>query len=43
VVDTIPAIVWSTLARRLNTYVNKRFVAYSGRRRIKRPWQGWER
>src|SRR5271154_1354674 len=30
VIDTIPAIVWSTLADGSNTYVNKRFVEYSG-------------
>src|SRR5258707_5376179 len=30
VVDTIPAIVWSTLPDGSNTYVNKRFVEYSG-------------
>src|SRR6202040_1181369 len=29
VVDTIPAIVWSTLPDGSNTYVNKRFVEYS--------------
>jgi PAS domain S-box-containing protein len=30
VIDTIPAIVWSTLPDGSNTYVNKRFVEYSG-------------
>src|SRR5260370_698761 len=30
VVDTIPAIVWSTLPDGSNTYVNKRFAEYSG-------------
>src|SRR5689334_11678315 len=30
VIDTIPAIVWSTLPDGSNTYVNKRYVEYSG-------------
>jgi PAS domain-containing protein len=30
VIDTIPAIVWSVLPDGSNTYVNKRFVEYSG-------------
>src|SRR5271165_1466305 len=30
VLDSIPAIVWSTLPDGSNTYVNKRFVEYSG-------------
>src|SRR6266852_1396511 len=30
VIDTIPAIVWSALPDGSNTYVNKRFVEYSG-------------
>jgi PAS domain S-box-containing protein len=29
-IDTIPAIVWSTLPDGSNTYVNKRFVEYTG-------------
>src|SRR5260370_11025244 len=30
VIDTIPAMVWSTLPDGSNTYVNKRFVEYTG-------------
>ena len=30
VIDTIPAIVWSTLPDGSNTYVNKQFVEYCG-------------
>src|SRR5260370_12013937 len=30
VIDTIPALVWSTLPNGSNTYVKKRFVEYTG-------------
>ena len=42
VVDTIPAIVWSTLADGSNTYVNKRFVEYSGSSAEQMAGSGWQ-
>jgi PAS domain S-box-containing protein len=42
VVDTIPAIVWSTLRDGSNTYVNKRFVEYSGLPAEQTAGSGWQ-
>src|SRR5271156_966811 len=42
VIDTIPAIVWSTLADGSNTYVNKRFVEYSGSSAEQTAGSGWQ-
>jgi len=42
VVDTIPAIVWSTLPDGSNTYVNKRFVEYSGSSSEQMAGSGWQ-
>jgi len=42
VVDTIPAIVWSTLPDGSNTYVNKRFVEYSGLSAEQTAGPGWQ-
>ena len=42
VVDTIPAIVWSTLPDGSNTYVNKRFVEYSGSSAEQMAGSGWK-
>jgi PAS domain S-box-containing protein len=42
VVDTIPAIVWSTLPDGSNTYVNKRFVEYSGSSAEQTAGSGWK-
>jgi len=42
VVDTIPAIVWSTLPDGSNTYVNKRFVEYSGSSAEQTAGSGWQ-
>src|SRR5277367_4036159 len=42
VVDTIPAIVWSTLPDGSNTYVNKRFVEYSGSSGEQMAGSGWK-
>src|SRR6202035_4812213 len=42
VVDTIPAIVWSTLPDGSNTYVNKRFVEYSGMSAERMAGSGWQ-
>jgi len=42
VVDTIPAIVWSTLPDGSNTYVNKRFVEYSGASAEQMAGSGWK-
>jgi PAS domain S-box-containing protein len=42
VVDTIPAIVWSTLPDGSNTYVNKRFVEYSGSSGEHMAGSGWK-
>ena len=42
VVDTIPASVWSTLPDGSNTYVNKRFVEYSGSSAEQMAGSGWK-
>jgi len=42
VVDTIPAIVWSTLPDGSNTYVNERFVEYSGLSADQMAGSGWQ-
>ena len=42
VIDTIPAIVWSTLPDGSNTYVNKRFVEYSGLSAEQTAGPGWQ-
>ena len=42
VVDTIPATVWSTLPDGSNTYVNKRFVEYSGMSAERMAGSGWQ-
>jgi PAS domain S-box-containing protein len=42
VIDTIPAIVWSTLPDGSNTYVNKRFVEYSGSSAEQMAGKGWQ-
>src|SRR5260370_17271635 len=42
VVDTIPAIVWSTLPDGSNTYVNKRFAEYSGSSAEQMAGSGWQ-
>src|SRR5271156_810318 len=42
VIDTIPAIVWSTLADGSNTYVNKRFVEYLGLSAEQTAGSGWQ-
>src|SRR6266852_2471319 len=42
VIDTIPAIVWSTLPDGSNTYVNKRFVEYSGSSAEQTAGSGWQ-
>jgi PAS domain S-box-containing protein len=42
VVDTIPAIVWSALPDGSNTYVNKRFVEYSGLSAEQTAGSGWQ-
>src|SRR6266478_8640187 len=42
VVDTIPAIVWRTLPDGSNTYVNKRFVEYSGSSAEQTAGSGWK-
>src|SRR5712664_1097672 len=42
VVDSIPAIVWSTLPDGSNTYVNKRFVEYSGSSAEQMAGSGWQ-
>jgi PAS domain S-box-containing protein len=41
VIDTIPAIVWSTLPDGSNTYVNKRFVEYTGSSAEQVAGSGW--
>jgi PAS domain S-box-containing protein len=41
-IDTIPAIVWSTLPDGSNTYVNERFVEYSGVSAEQMAGSGWE-
>ena len=42
VIDTIPAIVWSTLPDGSNTYVNKRFVEYTGSSAEQTAGSGWQ-
>ena len=42
VIDTIPAIVWSALPDGSNTYVNKRFVEYSGLSAEQTAGSGWQ-
>src|SRR5258707_6494210 len=42
VVDTIPAIVWSTLPDGSNTYVNRRFEEYSGSSAEQMAGSGWQ-
>ena len=42
VIDTIPAIVWSTLPDGSNTYVNKRYVEYTGSSAKQVAGSGWE-
>src|SRR5216683_990104 len=41
-IDTIPAIVWSALPNGSNTYVNKRFVEYSGSSAEQTAGSGWQ-
>jgi PAS domain S-box-containing protein len=42
VIDTIPAMVWSTLPDGTNTYVNKRFVEYTGSSAEQTAGSGWQ-
>jgi PAS domain S-box-containing protein len=42
VIDTIPAMVWSTLPDGSNTYVNKRFVEYTGSSAEQVAGSGWQ-
>jgi PAS domain S-box-containing protein len=42
VIDTIPAIVWSTLPDGSNTYVNKRYVEYTGLSTEQVAGSGWK-
>jgi PAS domain S-box-containing protein len=42
VIDTIPAMVWSTLPDGSNTYVNKRFVEYTGSSAEQTAGSGWQ-
>src|SRR5208282_3618005 len=42
VIDTIPALVWSALPDGSNTYVNKRFVEYSGSSAEQTAGSGWQ-
>src|SRR6266853_1698465 len=42
VIDTIPAIVWTALPDGSNTYVNKRFMEYSGSSAEQTAGSGWE-
>src|SRR6202008_837876 len=42
VIDTIPAIVWSTLPDGSNTYVNKRYVEYTGSSPEQVAGSGWQ-
>jgi PAS domain S-box-containing protein len=42
VIDTIPAIVWSTLPDGSNTYVNKRYVEYTGSSAEQVAGSGWQ-
>ncbi len=41
-IDTIPAIVWSALPDGSNTYVNKRFVEYTGLSAEQTAGSGWQ-
>jgi len=41
VIDTIPALVWSALPDGSNTYVNKRFVEYTGSSAEQTAGSGW--
>jgi PAS domain S-box-containing protein len=42
VIDTIPAIVWTTLPDGSNTYINKRFVEYTGSSAERMAGSGWQ-
>jgi formate hydrogenlyase transcriptional activator len=42
VIDTIPAIVWSTLPDGSNAYVNRRFIEYSGMSAEQMAGSGWK-
>ena len=42
VIDSIPAVVWSAMPDGANTYVNKRFVEYSGASAQQTAGSGWE-
>ncbi len=42
VIDTIPAIVWSALPDGFNTYINMRFVEYSGLSAEQTAGSGWQ-
>jgi PAS domain S-box-containing protein len=42
VIDTIPAMVWRTLPDGSNTYVNKRFVEYTGLSSEQTAGSGWQ-
>jgi PAS domain S-box-containing protein len=42
VIDTIPAIVWSTLPDGSNAYVNRRFVEYTGLSAEQVAGSGWQ-
>jgi len=42
VIDTIPALVWSTLPDGSNTYVNRRFVEYTGSSVEQTAGSGWQ-
>jgi len=42
VIDTIPALVWSTLPDGSNTFVNKRFVEYTGSSAEETAGSGWQ-
>jgi len=42
VIDTIPALVWSALPDGSNTYVNKRFVEYTGSSAEQVAGSGWQ-
>jgi len=41
-IDTIPALVWSALPDGSNTYVNKRFVEYTGSSAEQTAGSGWQ-
>jgi PAS domain S-box-containing protein len=42
VIDTIPALVWSALPDGSNTYVNKRFMEYTGSSAEQTAGSGWQ-